>query len=345
MTYLEKFLAEHLRNLENPNTDDWACLAGYNILESKLAFSVGDGEEKKPDTIFMGVEWEVSAKIKACRKQVTELLRDGVGLYMHMGGGGDPMEMRTIPATLKYHRDYLEKKVFPHKHYESYAPPHSNLGIHIHISKAAFTEKSLKKFIIFNSNKENRKFIEDIAERPYNNQASWRRPNEISITYYETGPRKDRIRAADIVLDSNLRHIRGPSLPPNTSFPEGKSVAVNTQTGYPTVEYRIFRSSTTPQKFLKNIEFTDALVRYTRLSPLMRLDHRDFIRWLVLKAKDYPNLMKDEAITSRLTSVQKDYLEGKVTKHELRVGVSIKEKIKKVITRQKVRFAKRKSTG
>lgn len=59
------------------------------------------------------------------------------------------------------------------------------------------------------------------------------------------------------------------------------------------LEMRIFRSNIKPEGFLRNVEFTDAVLEYTRLANLQELGVHKFLSWLHKNRKNYPHLYKD----------------------------------------------------
>ena len=301
MSRLEESLNAQLKDSRHylSNSSGYTALYGHNLLGYPTAFAVGEGEEKKTDTVFMGMEWEILASSQQTNEIVVGGLEDEVlRHYINFASGGDPMEMITIPCTLKVHQEKM-KKFFDlglQKHFGTF---HHHSGTHIHISKAAFTKVTLAKFITFIVNESNNSFIEDIAGRPMGKNTQWRRPNHVIFKHFKSGKKKDRIRGVEINLTNDLRQIQIPKKD-SEYFPDGKGVAVNTGTGRPTIELRIFKSQKSYQKVMKNLEFVDALVNYCRVSTYNKLYVPEFISYVIRNAAKYPNLVSDTAIRKRL---------------------------------------------
>lgn len=248
-----------------------------------LAFSKLSSE-KNP--IFLGMEWETKLpdSYKTQKEIIQEALKTPIKDYVNYSYGGYPLEMRTIPATALFLKQALKKYMFDTKlnrHFEEY----SAAGIHIHIDKRAFTKETLKKFIIFVCHTSNKTFIESIGGRPLTNK--WCRPAFLNLKFMKDGK---TIRGTSMTICDRLQKSI------QESEPSGKNVAVNTHTDFKTVEFRIFATQTSEQKVLKNLEFTDALVRYVRTSTYNKLTPEAFVRWLLPRADLYPYLMQEPVI-------------------------------------------------
>lgn len=303
------------------------------------AFQRHASESAKED-VFMGFEWEVGMTSPTDYILVKKAMNLPIAQWVNFRGGGNPLEMVSIPATMKFLREMMQKEFFAHDLNKDFTNT-NGCGIHIHISKKAFTEASLKKFIAFVVNPENRTFIEAIGGRSVQPGVSWCRPNLCEFKHFKmkkdmpsTG--KLRIRGAKIVLNEKLEQLdpRTGAWPSNLS---GKGVAVNTHTGYGTVEFRIFKAYTGEQKFMKNLEFTDALVRYVRKAAYNKLYAQDFVRFLLKDKENYQYLLKEDVVVGLVKLVEaEDAIVALKPKKKLKA--TIKEKIKRSIDNAKVLY-------
>ena len=267
-------------------------------------------DEKKEDSIFLGWEWEIDTyedyTTDPSATPTAMLIKEAMRIpelrkFVNFGYLGRPIEMRSIPATMKFHRDYMKRCFFGNNLHTKYLRPPTGCGIHVHIDKKAFDKLSLGKFIHFLCTPENQAFVSKIAGRAVSVHADWCKPNNLPVE-----------------LDDELKAINLPD-----GAPKRKSVAINTDTGFDTVELRIFASVLTERAFLKNLEFVDALIRYVRVHSLSDLKPEPFARWVIQKADDYPNLV---------TIIQRK----RSRLHELVKGIYKEAKAKRTAKRPKV---------
>lgn len=130
--------------------------------------------------------------------------------------------------------------------------PHDSCGMHIHMSKKAFTTVHLYKFMNFLHS--NEVFIEKIAERKHNRYSY---KNDQKIT--------------EIAKTKNSRE-RG---------------MINLQNEH-TIEIRMFKGVVDEKSFRKNIEFLDALFYFTQKTPIKNCTVDNFLDYL--RATFYKNL-------------------------------------------------------
>lgn len=253
------------------------------------------------DLIHMGFEWEVGFTsgmrydVKdggPCYKLTKEALGTPLRQTVNFRYGGAPLEMVSIPATMKYLRELMVKEFFDKKFNKDMCED-EGCGIHIHIAKKAFTENTLRKFITFVCVEENRPFMEAIGGRPISEdeeECTWCQPNDCRPKYTKSSRLigKPVLMGSDITFNEDLQQK-------NAGY-YGKDAAINTHTDYPTVEFRIFNSVISEQKFIKNLEFTDALVRYVRTAAYNKLNPQDFTRYVLENKETYPYLNKEKVI-------------------------------------------------
>jgi len=306
-------------------------LAEIAMHKTDLAFSKCSFEK---DPIYLGMEWEVSLENMGVIPQaylVKEALRTPIKDYLNYSHGGYPIELRSIPATAQYHKQYLTKYMFDaelNKHFKV----SESAGIHIHIDKRHFTESSLKKFMVFVCHEDNRSFIEEIGGRKLSNK--WCRPVYLDLKYMKDGK---TIRGTGIKLNQSLqKYIL-------TNEPSGKNAAVNTHTDYKTVEFRIFATQTTEQKVLKNLEFTDALVRFCREVSYNKLTPEYFAQYVLNNSDKYEFLLQEPCMKTLVKGKKpvvkrnrieiKTYLKGKVNNAK---NILAKAKANYIVKKSKV---------
>lgn len=266
----EKFKSKQLKDKEY-----------YSFLMHKTPYAFSKVREVKP--VFLGWEWEVNNNERPFSFiQDTKLLD-----FVNFKSGGNPLEMASIPATLQFHKKYMEDLFFKQEIEKLFFEDESlpEVGIHVHIDKDSFTKESLKHFIEFVVLESNRKFMEKIAGRSINKDVNWREPNPCNFTTKDS-----KIIGSDIVINDSLIQIQ------NSCSVYGKDWAVNTNANSTTVEFRIFASVLTKEDFYKNLEFTEALVLYSRhisrlKNPYSKIGYSNFKTFVNNRRVKYPNLV------------------------------------------------------
>lgn len=230
---------------------------------------------------YMGFELEAEIRntapaditeqvLNAFGKEYVVLERDG-----SVPGG---LEAKSVPATLKYHR-YKAAKFFDNMKLKSHLNSFNasvSCGIHVHISRNAFTGLHLAKFMKFINMGDNSIFIDRLAQRKDNHFsrfADWKDvKGRKSVTQY-------------------ANHIGG-KLSYMPSDNRGHYCAVNTA-NRETIEVRIFKGNLAKLHFYKNIEFVHALWAFTKNCSLQDVGYKDFIHWLFKENNsDYAELMQ-----------------------------------------------------
>lgn len=262
-----------------------------------LAFSKMDTETDE-DAIFVGFEWESGLKIgpkipttSTSREQWNVIAKERTEYYTRLGNsplmdyvnmrtGGTELELVSIPATIEFHKSYMDNHFFSDNFVSYFVNMnHDDNGIHIHISKKSFDEESLKKFACFVSDMKNRKFIDMIAQRPMHDEVMWRKP---MLCHY--------IEEKGRIVGSKLTYIPNSNLTFHNAGPTNKGASVSTGSPYNTVEFRIFASVQNREDFFYKLEFTDALVRFARSAQWHELTTKDFISYISKNKSKYPIL-------------------------------------------------------
>lgn len=258
--------------LLNHSDDVLSYLPGFRHLPTET--TVMGSKNNSLNTLFMGMELEVEMSRKAtinrneaARQAILEM--GGHAVCVSDGSLSNGFEVVSVPATLNYHYTMWERLLRGslRKQIVSYMRP--SCGIHIHLSKEAFTNLSLGKFITFINSPENTEFIDCIAQRGPNSYQA--RP--------ETKPSSGKNR--DVFVDK-------------TGGRHGKYTSTNLSKEH-TIEVRIFKGTLAYPQVMKNFEFCHALHKYvTNFASATQLHAADFINWLITKEggnrKAYPYL-------------------------------------------------------
>lgn len=137
-------------------------------------------------------------------------------------------------------------------------------GMHVHLSKRAFTSLHLYKFMKL------------IYENPV-----------LTLAVSQRMPEK--LEAWAGLTKENPQELIGKAL--RKWGPAGRYVAVNLENA-PTVEVRIFRGTLKWESFRKNLEFCHAAWAFSQAESLERMHSKLFVSWVGAEAKEYPNLNK-----------------------------------------------------
>ena len=182
--------------------------------------------------------------------------------YKHDGSLGNGFEAVTMPMDFHYMHSHSFPKALDSvaEEYKSsfynLSGGRSKAGLHIHMTKDAFTSLHLYKFIeFFNMHSS---FVEQIAGRSANSFCQKFRGKSIDYAREKSGTEKYTI--------INLSHDK-------------------------TIEVRIFSAATSSTNFLLKLEFLDALFNATnRLSLKEPLTPPEFRNYVESKRGIYPNL-------------------------------------------------------
>lgn len=265
---------------DNYQEDDLCCRC-YNETHTKVIKSY----DYKPtpsffkvspnDDVFLGIELEVERSSGTIgREDMAEMIQQDFLYFKRDGSLDDGFEIVTHPMTISYIKqqknvwaDILNK--LRTKKYRSYDT--STCGMHVHISKNAFTTWHLFRFMKFFV--DNSDFVTKISQRKIENLDRWAAltddPSESSKEY------------TDDVLMYKAKKKRG----------NGKRyLAVNLQNDK-SVEIRIFRGTLNDSSFFKNIEFVQALYDYTKSISDKDINLQSFLTF-IKDNNEYPYLRK-----------------------------------------------------
>lgn len=222
-----------------------------NVLNEKEAFLT---EPEDTDPVFMGVELEVESIEGrfAAIQRVLNASRDYV--IIKSDGSLDAkrgMEIVSVPATLAAHKKRVWKMFFEDKPYQYLVGwTGHQCGMHIHIGRDCMTDMELGKLMVFVNHSKNSAFIDSIAGREAYHYCTRDPRTTIKYGYQDTTDHYD-------------------------------AVSISEHTEGMTAELRIFRSNVNQIGFYKNLEFTDALVRFVKQASILELDEKNFIKFVM----------------------------------------------------------------
>lgn len=213
---------------------------------------------------FYGIELEV-IKRKAAPSNIEEnILRqlENFAILKSDSSVGDKgFEIVTVPASLKAHKEgwkaFFEQSA---KHLRSWNT--GKCGIHIHISRKAFSLGHMERFIHFMNDPKNLVFIEDLSGRGNNHFAQ------------------------PVQLDKKLKN----RLLGLVDARRGEKYRfVNTNPAH-TIEVRCFRGNVKKEGFMKCLEFIDSLYWFTRDAKVSGSTKEEYFSWLDSHDYGYGNL-------------------------------------------------------
>lgn len=279
------------RDILNYSTDPLEYLSFKCLPNERLSYNKNEDEGFDEmyngcDPIFLGVELEVERRSDAPRNIERMTIGDLGKEYAILKSDGsvpNGYEIVTAPCTLGYHLTRWEK-FFNNsaKYLSSYVS--GNCGMHVHISRKAFTPLHLGKMIAFYNNHENRSFITHIAGRSssyakFTEDKAFHIKSKIVsqieavkklIAKEETEKtgklNLEQAKNEVMILKSKLNTTGSSdctSLIHNLTSGGERYSAVNlTKTA--TVEIRIFKGNVSKVGMLKNLEFVHAIVAFTK---------------------------------------------------------------------------------
>jgi hypothetical protein len=225
-----------------------------NVL-SHLPYTI-KGPKEQNATLY-GVELEANSEYRApevikAQKDLFFLLKSDSTVS---GQYSQNYEMVTVPCTLRAHKR-LWAEFFEKIDYNKFdTTKDTGNGMHVHIDKKTFSASHLHRFTWFFINPGHNDFIYLMSERPSKtNFDQWARisavPTNIS---YEKAVR----RAFNINRGRGAVHHKGP-----------------------TVEIRIFKGLVSYATIVKNLEFVDSVVEYTRWDTANHMSLARYFYWL-----------------------------------------------------------------
>ena len=248
----------------------------YSILEYSTditrlipdTFLALEGEFEPP---FYGVELEVSTDhdVREVIDAVEELFhickRDG----SLSGSKRNLMEIVTVPASLKAHKR-MWAEMFSNLDMTKFdQTKDTQNGMHVHVDRQAFKNpKHLKRFCWFFGNAYNSDFILAVSER-----------TKESFDRWASSPK--------FKSEGLSGYYKGTS-----RMPTSKNSAVNMNKAA-TIEVRIFKGIVSYATLVKNLEFVDAVLNFTRDASLVNYTMDNFVEWLGKTERNKYSVLKE----------------------------------------------------
>ena len=229
------------------------------------------------DSLYIGVEieTEVLSTIPLAKfNDIKDIVYDLFDNFIIMKTDGSlskyGIEIVSAPAPFDVHATAWNKFLAGQPEAlrsNCYVSGHAtSCGMHTHVSRKALTVLEIGKVAYFINAIDNKQLITDIAGR-YNQQYCYISPQT-----------KDSYKTYNLRTGKN-----GPE--------ERRYNAVNT-TNDNTIELRIFKGTLNPILFMKNIEFTHAVVKFCQVVDIEQLTTKEFCTFVGINAGIYPNLVK-----------------------------------------------------
>jgi L-rhamnose mutarotase len=227
------------------------------------------------DNVYLGIELEVErGDSSITHRAMAEMVNNDFLYFKSDGSLSNGFEIVTHPMTISYIKKHknvwadILNELRSNK-YRSYDT--RTCGMHIHISKNAFTTWHLYRFMKFFV--DNSDFVTKISQRKIENLDRWAAltddPSESTKEYTQE------------TLMYKAKKKRGNSK---------RYLAVNLQNDN-SVEVRIFRGTLNDSSFFKNIEFVQALYDYTKSIPDSDMSLKSFLTF-IKDNNEYPYLRK-----------------------------------------------------
>lgn len=284
----------HLESIDNPDyikphgvklkNNIYACISCYTRQLSPVKtynyiphFQHHTAQTDKKTNLRFGIELEIENKKRTTTN--SQLAENITKLFnfvycVHDGSLNNGFEIVTHPFTYTYLKEHINdfKRLLSYiktKGYVSYQP--GTCGIHIHMSRKAFTTCHMYKFIKLFYEPKNFKFLRTISQRDdrsCSEGCQWGRKREVSYS-----------SDADYTAKGKTKHCSVGS----------KYTAVNTK--HPdTLEIRIFRGTLSFNSYIKNIEFCMSLYKFSRDTALDNVTVPEFINFIIEHKKNYKHL-------------------------------------------------------
>lgn len=180
-------------------------------------------------------------------------------ILAHDGSLNDGVELITVPLTLAQHRKDFgwEKILEPVLTIAKAGAGTDRCGMHVHINRAALTPLQIGKIMVFLNSSLLEEHMVRIAQRDSNSYCE-RKPKMLTSGRYTNDCRYERANLTDRTL-----------------------------------EIRMFRSNLRHERVLKNIEFCEAMVHYTRECSMREIESWNaFSDWLLKRKHEYPELVR-----------------------------------------------------
>lgn len=258
-----------------------------------------------PDNWYLGVELETDnfsrsrtagVSYAKVNNNVAADMRRPKNLWVPKRDGSvSGPEFASHPATLAYWRKHSRDlsdmfKMLVHAGYRSH--DNDRCGMHINISRSAFENVGhLYRFLtLINVNPT---WTIKMSQRTASSARQWAK--------LELQDSADRRSTCEVMAGARRRSIfqtpatsrRVPDSTPITDWGQAldRYTALNAPYGQPRFEFRLPRGTLRLDRFFKNLEWTHAMVEFTRDSKVTTSRPANFMKWAEENKSAYPNLV------------------------------------------------------
>lgn len=245
-------------------------IKSYSHKPRAIFFKVSDN-----DDVYLGIELEVERGDSSVRhKDMAKMIERDFLYFKNDGSLDNGFEIVTHPMTISYikrHRNVWAEilNLLRSNKYRSYDT--RTCGMHIHISKNAFTTWHLYRFMKFFV--DNADFVTKISQRKIENLDRWAALTDNPSEYSKEYTQEKLLYKAKKKYGNDKRYL-----------------AVNLQNDK-SVEVRIFRGTLNDSSFFKNIEFVQSVYDYTKSVPDADMSLKSFLTF-IKDVNEYPYLRK-----------------------------------------------------
>jgi len=240
--------------------------------------------------LHFGFELEMESGRRSDQPALLERLKTEWSYFKADGSLSNGFEWVTHPFTWAWfgeHRADIEERLRAASSagYRSYNT--TTCGLHVHMSKSAFTSFHLFKFmaLVYQNDEFTTLLSQRVSEGEFNQEPYLHKYASLSAENLNT---KNLIRKA-------RRRSRNPT--------GEKYVAVNVMPPH-TVELRFFRGTLHPPSFFKALEYARAAYDFSAVTAVGNLTDAHFSEWVFKNRKQFPNL--HAFISTRGADAQRD---------------------------------------
>ena len=238
--------------------------------------------KNRMNRVFYGFENEVEVRDGHDRDDVAYAIKGSEKfIYLKEDGSlSNGFEIVSHPMSFEafHHLDWEDIFLQYRSDLKGFMP--ESTGMHVHMSKNAFTDNHLLKFMSMIY--EYKTFTHFIAQRQYTSAYNrWAKFKAGTLERVKHDMAKD--------IKSRKRHKSGVY---TSSMRWGEKYSPVNISNRNTVEVRIFKANLEEVSFRKNVEFCDALYHFTFKTPHYGLKLNSFVKYMRDESKRYPNLNK-----------------------------------------------------
>jgi L-rhamnose mutarotase len=258
-------------DVDDDDDDEEQVIRGYGYKPRPTFFKVSEN-----DNVYLGIELEVErgANSETNHTKMALLIEKDFLYFKTDGSLDNGFEIVTHPMTISYIKKHKNVwadilNLLRSNKYRSYDT--RTCGMHIHISKNAFTTWHLYRFMKFFV--DNSDFVTKISQRKIENLDRWAALTDNPSESYKEFTQDRLMYKAKKKSGNDKRYL-----------------AVNLQNDK-SVEVRIFRGTLNDSSFFKNIEFVQALYDYTKSISETDMSLKSFLSF-IKDNNEYPYLRK-----------------------------------------------------